>query len=363
MKKMGLLQGIMIVLTMLGIGHTYAQWSYNSTNIYNNNTGNVGIGNNSPTKLLNVGKNMTEPTVLIRNFGGIGGATFEMIDDASGADWKFKATLNGGFKIRDNAYGLDVITIEANSAANALYINNIGYVGFGTDNPTSRITVESGDVKIRDNYAYFYADNTGDNLNSGLQCQYNGVGKAWLFYDEGESLLRINCDGGGGGRNDFIIQSDGDIGIGTTTPAGGMEVYTDDETYAIFGDNAWNPHYFYHLEIAGDGDGQSALYGFRARNVQNDGSDYGLSNSNSAVKGYNFMGDQYTFGVSGYTYDDYTRCGGVIGFIYHTGTSWGSLGYKNSGGNCYGGYFTSTASGRRKKQRHGEYRNRPCRVG
>ena len=74
-------------------------------------TGNVGIGNNAPTTLLYVAKNTGEPTITIRNMGGGGGASYSMVDDLSGASWKFKATTFGGFKIRDQANALDVLTI------------------------------------------------------------------------------------------------------------------------------------------------------------------------------------------------------------------------------------------------------------
>jgi hypothetical protein len=126
-----------IILTLIGLDEVTAQWATNGNNIYNTNSGNVGIGNNAPGSLLYVGKIMTEPTITVRNLGGNGGATYNMIDDASGANWKFKATNSGGFKIRDNAFGLDVIQIEANSAANTLYINSAGSVGMGTAAPNS----------------------------------------------------------------------------------------------------------------------------------------------------------------------------------------------------------------------------------
>jgi hypothetical protein len=125
-----------------------AQWSTNGTHIYNNNTGNVGIGSSSPTTLLDVAKSMTEPAISVRNLGGSGGSTYRMYDQLSGADWKFKATSTGGFKIRDNAYSLDVIQIEPNSAANALYINAAGNVGLGTANPTEKLSV-NGNIKCK----------------------------------------------------------------------------------------------------------------------------------------------------------------------------------------------------------------------
>ncbi len=128
----------MIMLFLIpGLNEAMGQWAASGNNIYNTNSGNVGIGNNSPATLLYVGKSMTEPTITVRNMGGIGGATYIMMDDASGANWKFKATLNGGFKIRDHANLMDVITIEPNSFANAIYIKTADNIGMGTASPHS----------------------------------------------------------------------------------------------------------------------------------------------------------------------------------------------------------------------------------
>ena len=132
MKKLSL---FIVMISFWGLNVAIGQWSYNGTNIYNSNNGYVGIGANSPSTLLHVAKNMTEPTITVQNLGGIGGATYTMTDNVSGANWKFKATNNGGFKIRDHANSLDVIVIEPNSAANSLYIRSGGSVGIGTPTP------------------------------------------------------------------------------------------------------------------------------------------------------------------------------------------------------------------------------------
>ena len=81
-----------VMFTLLGLNEAIAQWNTSGNNIYNTNTGNVGIGNSSPTTMLHVAKNMTEPAITVQNLGGIGGATYSMIDNVSGANWKFKAT-------------------------------------------------------------------------------------------------------------------------------------------------------------------------------------------------------------------------------------------------------------------------------
>ena len=142
MKKTFLVSCAVVMLMLAGLQDAKGQWAANGNNIYNTNSGYVGIGNNSPTTLLYVAKNMTEPAITVRNLGGAGGATYSMVDQASGANWKFKATSAGGFKIRDHAHALDVLTFEANSFANALYINSAGSTGMGTNTPAASAVLE-----------------------------------------------------------------------------------------------------------------------------------------------------------------------------------------------------------------------------
>jgi hypothetical protein len=222
------------------------------------NGGNVGIGNSTPATLLYVAKNMTEPTITVRNLGGFGGATYSMVDDASGADWKFKATAAGGFKIRDNANGLDVIAIEPNSAANSIYINSDGHVGLGTDNPSYyrlfAVTTSDGIVGLVDEriVAHFrnYSNaegskcevdiSAGDEGNTSLHYfapsyihgggNYSSVS---LLANWGKGLvLRTGPDDAARVSFEFIrvegdvtyldekvrITYEGNVGIGTTTP-------------------------------------------------------------------------------------------------------------------------------------------------
>lgn len=221
MKTARLLMGIFVMLAFVSLNEAVGQWTTSGTNIYNSNTGFVGIGNNAPAKLLYVGKNMAEPTITIRNFGGTGGATFQMIDDASGADWKFKATSTGGYKIRDNGFGLDVLTIEANSMANAIYVDANGRVHLGTTTGagTGRLHIV-GDGS----YYPFIALNSNAGENSGLSFEVAGAYRAWLYFNDAGSQLTINADAGGGYRSDLVIKSDGRVCIGTSTAATGYQL-------------------------------------------------------------------------------------------------------------------------------------------
>lgn len=76
-------------------------------------TGHIGIGPDADTsKALGVAINATGPTICVRNTGGLGGAQFELIDDASGGNWRFKTVSDGSFKLRDHGNGVDQIFLH-----------------------------------------------------------------------------------------------------------------------------------------------------------------------------------------------------------------------------------------------------------
>ncbi|HUM32019.1 MAG TPA: hypothetical protein PLQ08_03615 [Bacteroidales bacterium] len=92
----------------------------------------------------------------------------------------------------------------------------------------------------------------------------------------------------------------------------------------------------------GSGANSYAVYGYRNNNVSGNG--YGINNTRIAVVGYNFWGNAYNFGVGGYANNHANRHGGVIGgsSTDNPPSSWGVLGYRNSGG-TYNGVYGSTA--------------------
>jgi hypothetical protein len=131
---------LLIAMLFIGAYSASAQWT--DGGVYQTTTDNVGIGSaTAPATLLHVSKSGPEPTITIQNAGGTGGASYSMIDNLSSGSWKFKVTGTGGFKIRDIASSLDVLTIEKNAKANAIYIKAGGNVGIGTINPQSTLAV------------------------------------------------------------------------------------------------------------------------------------------------------------------------------------------------------------------------------
>jgi len=176
--------------------------------------GNVGIGNNAPGTLLYVAKNMGEPTITIRNLGGGGGATYSMVDDLSGADWKFKATTYGGFKIRDHANLMDVAVFEPNSAPNSIYIKSGGNVGIGINNPVTKLDV-NGSVKMNGSVVMtgITPGGSSDSLILALNPATNQ-----LYYKYASNL------GGGGGGGESNTASNLATGVGVYEQKSGVDL-------------------------------------------------------------------------------------------------------------------------------------------
>jgi hypothetical protein len=343
MKTSKLLIRLFILIAFLGLNEVMGQWLYNGTSIYNSNSGNVGIGTNSPGSLLYVGKSMTEPTITIRNMGGSGGATYNMIDDASGANWKFKATNAGGFKIRDNANSKDVVVIEPNSGFYAIHIGQFGHVGINKiTQPDDELDV-NGDAQIQ-GYAPFLTFDDTANTHAGLCFKNDGEYRAWIYYDEPDQLLRFSANQSGIANDALVVKYPNLVGVGTATPGARLEVRYSPTDHIYLGYSDIRQAYILNKQMSANGDGQSGLHVTRDIDESNTGTDYTNSTSNHAIVGYNAWGDHYSFALFGYGFNDYSRSGAVIGTEYFA-NYWGALGYKSSSSSSYGGYFTSYTSG------------------
>lgn len=95
--------------------------------------------------------------------------------------------------------------------------------------------------------------------------------------------------------------------------------------------------FVYRQQQTANGDGQTTLMGYRDRNTQNQGTGYGQAGSNTGVTGSSFWGDDYSFGVGGWNFNDFVRTGGVIGSEIY-GAYFGILGYKAANTSFYGVY-------------------------
>lgn len=284
--------------------------------------GSLGVGVASPAFTLDVNGTI-QGTVHYTSLGS--GNIYEVGDDAWLSD------INGanfvGITGQQNA-NHGGLRLGSNGAA-YIYSDGTANIGVGTSSPLYTLHVNG--------YEY---------VEQGAMFRCSTCGSASAFVGSADwgtltiqgrvvsanSNLHLSPPSGSA-----VVINDNYRGAGGTESAG-ANLIVEDGRQAI-NTSISNSYrlYVYDAQATANGDGQATIRAWRTRDSQNDGTGYGANSSNSAVQGYNFWGDLYTFGVVGHTDADYTRTGGVLG-EGASGSYWGSLGYKGSNSVGYGVY-------------------------
>ena len=241
-------------------------------------------------------------------------------------------------------------------------IDSDGDVGIGTQSPVANLHVKGsstlGSLLISPSEV-----TSGDTAQLLLAEDSDYSYGMSLLYDGADNYLKIFGNNGGttygphmsierdGGivhfHHNVIFNETLDGGTGpaisaTTTGTLSGAVfgrYGSTGNFGLLGDD----DYGIYADLKTTGTGDYAIYGYGVGFGVN-GTSYSHDQTLGGVKGYNHYGNPYTFGVAGYSYLDENRSGGCFGGN-HLGTSWGCLGYKDSGGTTYGAYWTNWGSG------------------
>jgi hypothetical protein len=247
------------------------------------------------------------------------------------------ASSGAGFGVSGFATGTGVIGVYGNS------VHSYGVYGTSTDSAAVRGKANGSSWGVRGDATSYpgvagvsasttYGAIEGSNTaTSGTGCGVSGFGNA-----------AVGVYGG---------SSSGYGVFGSSTSSYGVRG-SSSNAYGVYGQAAANNYagVFGTSSVAGTGYGvgtygSSPTYwgGIGYRSDQQKGSSYSSSGTRGGLYGYTFWGDTWTFGTAGYTYGDYGRTGGVIG-ANDGGSTWGSLGYRNSSGTWYAGYGTAAWS-------------------
>lgn len=156
-------------------GNPASSWTTLGTNIYNGNTGNVGVGTTTPNSKLHVNGSTTDPALRVQ----VSGTTKLVVDENGG-------TAIGAF---------------ATPPTNGLYV--AGNVGIGTATPTHPLEVTSTGtepLKIK-----------ASPQNRAIRFEPSGTGSSWELFVESNGM---NFCERGVSCNRFYLENGGNIGVG-----------------------------------------------------------------------------------------------------------------------------------------------------
>ena len=188
--------------------------------------GNVGIGTASPSEKLEVAGNVTlrdsDPFLRLNgsNHAGImidrGSTSYDsnlMFATAGATKWRiWNDGSDDTLQIRDEANAANVMTWETG-----------GNVGIGTSSPSAKLDV-AGDIRVDStSVAQIFLDSAASN-DAVLNFHENASQKGKIGYDTSLGGIALVAGSGSFSTADMVLLDNGNVGIGTTSPAEKLEV-------------------------------------------------------------------------------------------------------------------------------------------
>jgi len=166
-------------------------------------SGNVGIGNTSPTAKLQVGAEVHPSATGIEVAAGDGGANLLAIDESRNHNW-FPYT-NGS-----NYYSaVEHIFRNESHSVDWMRITSAGNVGIGTESPNAKLDVYGTSRFWHGGTSHYTEFNNSNEINT-----YASNGTISAMYLNWVSGGAVNI-----ARSAIYAQSAGNVGIGTTSPS------------------------------------------------------------------------------------------------------------------------------------------------
>jgi hypothetical protein len=209
--------------------------------IYQNNS-NVGIGTTNPLRPLHV-YSPNGYGVLVETDNGLD--SFEMYSSSYNAYFNIKSRTGGNYNSEIRLYngGSNYGIIQQNygnylalgyntETPNSLIINSNGNIGIGTTNPSAKLDISDGRIRVLASSSYPTTGGAGIEVGYWQPGDYAFI----LGYNRSGSQYKpIRVEGSRvslaiSGNEKLVVDSSGKIGIGTTTPNRVFHVVGSGET-------------------------------------------------------------------------------------------------------------------------------------
>jgi hypothetical protein len=180
-------------------------WAVSGANIYNTNTGNVGIGTTTPTAKLDVRGGM-----LVDSSSG----SLRIGYPSSANQWHFN-TMNGGADLQlwENA----VNTVR-------MYFKAGGNIGIGTTAPAARLDILGGNWDTASTEGDLRIGDATYRLKIGIARSGDGAGHATIAAQGGINMLSLGAGTTLAAQRTLTILGTGNVGIGTIAPTGRLHI-------------------------------------------------------------------------------------------------------------------------------------------
>jgi hypothetical protein len=180
-------------------------WAVSGNDIYNTNTGNVGIGTTTPTAKLHVRGGM-----LVDSSSG----SLRIGYPSSANQWLFN-TIGGGANLQlwENAAG-----------AVRMFFAAGGNIGIGTTAPAARLDILGGNWDTASTEGDLRIGSATHRLKIGVATGGGGAGHATIAAQGGVNALSLGAGTTLDTQRTLTILGTGNVGIGTTAPAAKLDV-------------------------------------------------------------------------------------------------------------------------------------------
>jgi len=229
--------------------------SYNQERMRINSDGNVGIGTTSPGEKLTV----SGSSYIIGGTGAVGTGTAYYLGDSSNKDisltrvgaaslaigryypsaWaetiRFTADGNVGIGTTSPTARLHVsgstggvFEVDTAGGTTTFYVSASGNVGIGTSSPIDKLDINSGNIRLSDNYKLYNGssnDSVGIYFSNTLQA--NIAGYSGIIFRSSATNISSQTER-------MRIDSNGNVGIGTTSPVATLHVSGSSGATATF---------------------------------------------------------------------------------------------------------------------------------